>query len=253
MSSEKKIYYHDQKVHHNLESPEIIIPLILEKITVNSVLDVGCGLGGWLKVFEKKQIIDYIGLDGEHVNRNHLLIPENKFISVDLMSEVDIGRRFDLAVCLEVAEHLPEASADNIVKTLINHADTILFSAALIGQEGQNHINEQWFNYWQEKFRKHGYTFYDEIRPIIWWNSKVEWWYKQNIFIVSKKEIPILSDIKGLICGYHPEWYQKNAISLKLLESGNYSSKEIVKFLYRSLIRKYLGRTYNENQFKKVI
>jgi hypothetical protein len=250
MSSEKTIYYHDQKVHHNLKSPEIIIPIVLNKINVNSVIDIGCGLGGWLKVFENLAIHNYIGVDGEHVNRKHLLIPESKFIARDLTAEINIDKHFDLAICLEVAEHLPERSADNIVKTLTNHADTILFSAALIGQEGQNHINEQWFSYWQEKFKRQGYFFYDEIRPIIWWNNEVEWWYKQNIFVVSKNKIPSFSDDKGLVCGYHPEWYKKNAVSLKTLKSGNYSSKQLTKFLFRSIIRKLFGRKYDDNLFK---
>jgi hypothetical protein len=51
-------------------------------------------------------------------------------------------KRFDLAISLEVAEHLPEGSAGALVSTLIEAAPVVVFSAAIKGQSGTNHINE---------------------------------------------------------------------------------------------------------------
>jgi SAM-dependent methyltransferase len=251
MTTEEKIYYHDKNVHHNLTSPEFIIPLITNKIKVNSVLDVGCGLGGWLSVFSKNNINDIVGIDGAHVVKTDLLIPADKFVTHDLTHEINLNRKFDLAVCLEVAEHLPETSANAIVKTLTNHADIILFSSAIIGQEGQNHINEQWFSYWQTKFNALGYEFYDEVRPAIWNNKNIDWWYKQNVFIVSKATVPTLTTNKQLLCGYHPDWYEKNAVSLTKLENGEYSIKALFGFLISAIKRKVLGVKTNDDRFKQ--
>jgi hypothetical protein len=62
-----------------------------------------------------------------------------------------------------------------------------MFSAALPGQGGQNHINEQWPNYWQELFNGYGYEMIDFFRFKIWNNTKIEYWYKQNLFLVVRK------------------------------------------------------------------
>jgi hypothetical protein len=113
-----------------------------------------------------------------------LKIEESAFQSVDLNNVVDLHTRFDLAICLEVAEHLLPESAANIVKTIVNHSDVILFSAAVPGQGGQYHINEQWPQYWQELFRQSGYEMVDFFRPLIWENNDIEYWYRQNLFLV---------------------------------------------------------------------
>lgn len=230
-------YFHDVKIHHDTSSPDIIIPIILETINPKSVIDIGCGLGAWLQSFSKQGVTEILGVDGDYIDRTKILIPKENFVTANLSEELNLNKKFDVAICLEVAEHLDEKEADHIVKTLINHSDTIVFSAGIVAQGGQNHLNEQWFNYWEKKFQVYGYTFYDVIRPQIWYNKNVDWWYKQNIFIVSKNKI--VSTKKGdLICGYHPDWFSKKAILLTDLESGNYSVKACFSFLLKAIFRK---------------
>ena len=98
-----------------------------------------------------------------------------------------MNRKFDLAICLEVAEHLPESSAEGLIQSIVKHADVIMFSAALPGQGGQNHINEQWPHYWQALFEKYDYEMIDFFRSKIWNNQKIERWYRQNMFLVVRK------------------------------------------------------------------
>jgi hypothetical protein len=218
----------------------------MQLLNPKNVIDVGCGLGAWLNIFSKYGVSDILGVDGDYIDENKLIIPKENFKKANLGLPLDLKKKFDLAICLEVAEHLPPSEADSIVETLINHSDTILFSAAIINQGGQNHINEQWFSYWEKKFHSHGYTFYDIIRPQIWYNQNVDWWYKQNIFIVSKKTINQPS--KGdLICGYHPDWFSKNAILIKDLEEGNYSIKKWFYYLKKSITRKFINE-YNDSK-----
>jgi hypothetical protein len=107
-------------------------------------------------------------------------------------------------VSLEVAEHLPESSADTFIESLVAHGDVILFSAAVPGQGGQHHINEQWPEYWQQKFAKHGFYFHDTIRPLIWNNEKVNWWYRQNIFIINR----IRDNAAQALSKVHPELFK---------------------------------------------
>jgi hypothetical protein len=82
-----------------------------------------------------------------------------------------------------VAEHLPAASAATFVSSLCRHGDAVLFSAAIPGQGGSYHVNEQWPSYWANLFRSEGYDCFDVLRHTLWRDASVEWWYRQNLLI----------------------------------------------------------------------
>jgi hypothetical protein len=166
----------------SVRSASIVVPLILKLFKPKSVVDFGCGVGGWLKEFSRGGVEDILGIDGDYIRREQLLIPPDKFESQDLMRPT-IRKRFDLAISLEVAEHLPESSADALVSTLVKAAPVVVFSAAIKGQGGTNHINEQWQSYWARRFQSHGYCIVDCIRPTIFDDERVERWYRQNILV----------------------------------------------------------------------
>lgn len=178
-------YKHIEQTH-NKTSASIILPVILGIINPNSVVDVGCGTGSFLSVLKELGIADIMGLEGDWLDRSQLYIKSDLVKTADLQKPFLYNRKFDLAICLEVAEHLDGNSADTIVDTLTQLSDVILFSAAIPGQGGQNHLNEQWSQYWVEKFKAKGYSFYDSVRMLFWNNPDVEYWYKQNMFLVIK-------------------------------------------------------------------
>jgi SAM-dependent methyltransferase len=180
------IYIHDE-ITHNSSAAEQVLPLLFETYKPTSIIDVGCGLGNWIEVAKRLTGAQIIGVDGDYVDRSLLKIGENEFVEKDLTKPFDLNKKFDLAICLEVAEHLPEASAEGFIKSITNHSDVIMFSAALPGQGGQNHINEQWPSYWQEHFNNCGFEMIDFFRFKIWNNTKIEYWYKQNLFLVVRK------------------------------------------------------------------
>jgi SAM-dependent methyltransferase/predicted O-methyltransferase YrrM len=168
-----------------------IIPLLLElmqPVQPQSVVDVGCGTGSWLAAFQKLGIADCLGIDGDYVDRTILQIPLNQFQSADLKQPLQINRKFDLAISLEVAEHLPNIAAENFVNSLTQLAPIILFSAAIPFQGGVEHVNEQWPQYWAYYFQQNGFAVIDCLRKKIWNNDKVEPWYAQNILIFVKQE-----------------------------------------------------------------
>src|SRR5690606_16087480 len=131
---------------HNLIAPSIIAPYVFKEVRPKSVVDVGCGLGTFLRAFKDLGVKDVYGLDGPWVRRDLLYkyIEEGEFEEADLEKPIEVTRRFDLAISLEVAEHLSEARADGFVADLGKLSDNILFSAAIPGQGGDHHINEQW-------------------------------------------------------------------------------------------------------------
>jgi SAM-dependent methyltransferase len=177
-------------------SANVVVPIVMEAVRPSSVLDVGCGAGAWLRVFLDHGVHDVLGVDFSDAARAAASLGNERFRSTDLTRPLQLGRRFDLVLCLEVAEHLPATAADDLIESLVTHGDAVLFSAAVPFQGGTGHQNEQWPEYWVEKFQRRGFRVCDFIRSQIWSDPKVAWWYAQNLLLlVSQKslaEIPFL-------------------------------------------------------------
>ncbi len=164
-----------------------VVPLLIRALRPQSVLDVGCGTGVWLAAFAAEGVADYLGLDGDYVESGTLRVPRERFRAHDLTKPFELGRRFDLALSLEVAEHLDAAVADQFVACLVRHSDKVCFSAAVPGQMGTHHVNCQPLSYWCRIFGNHGYGLRDCIRGNIWDDPRVEWWYAQNTVLFVKE------------------------------------------------------------------
>lgn len=166
-------------------SAELVVPRIISLLHPRSVVDVGCGLGAWLAAFIKAGVSDIQGVDGDYVDRSMLAIPPEKFRAHDLTTPLRLDRTFDLAVSLEVAEHLPESAAETFVDSLTRLAPegAIVFSAAVPGQGGNHHVNERWPSWWAAKFAARGFMPADALRPSVWAEHSVEWWYRQNTIL----------------------------------------------------------------------
>lgn len=175
--------FYDSQARGSAMSAEVVVPLVLSLFPARSVIDIGCGVGGWLNAFERHGVSDYVGVDGDYVSREQLRIAPDRFIARDLTTFIESGRTFDLACSLEVAEHLPVECADQFVAALVQAAPVVLFSAAIPGQGGTAHVNEQWQSYWAELFFRHDYIAVDCIRPQIYYDERVEFWYRQNILV----------------------------------------------------------------------
>ena len=131
------------------------------------------------------------GVDGYWVNKDLLMIPQECFTPYDL-SQPNIKaaipeQHFDLTISSEVAEHIDRQDTDTYMDNLTSFSDVILFSAAIPGQGGTHHVNEQWPSYWVKKFAARGYVPVDCIRFKIWHDNAVLSWYRQNLMIFVKK------------------------------------------------------------------
>ena len=173
-------------------SAAVIVPLVLSLLEVRSVIDVGCGVGPWAAEFLANGVPDVWGVDGDYVDRSQLRIPSERFLARDLSRSLTFDRTFDLAVCLEVAEHLPASRASGLVADLTSLAPCVLFSAAIPGPTGTNHINSQYLPYWVNLFQACGYEGIDPIRPQIWGNDLVEWFYQQDTVMFVTQEHALL-------------------------------------------------------------
>ena len=158
-------------------SASVVVPIVMEQLAPTSMLDIGCGWGEWLQAFRSCGVEDVAGVD--------IAAPDEMwYFRRDLTEPLDLGRAFDLVVCLEVAEHLPESAADTLVDTIDRHAiHAVLFSGAVPGQEGLHHVNCQPHEYWHEKFEQRGFIVTDPLRPLIAHNPYVSPWYRNNTFV----------------------------------------------------------------------
>jgi SAM-dependent methyltransferase len=169
-------------------SAEVIIGRLSSLISFRSVIDVGCGVGTWLRAVQIHGVSDILGIDGDYVDRAALEIPGDRFLARDLRMPIKLDRQFDLAISLEVAEHLPPECACDFVASLAGLAPLILFSAAIPFQGGTHHVNEQWPHYWATLFKDQGYLSVDCIRRHVWDDPSVDWWYSQNVFVYASKD-----------------------------------------------------------------
>ncbi|HUD71741.1 MAG TPA: methyltransferase domain-containing protein [Dongiaceae bacterium] len=170
-------------------SAERIVPLVLDLVPARSVVDVGCGVGTWLSIFLRHGVPEVRGYEGTWLDPSRLVVAREFVTQGDLQVPINAGRRFDLAMSLELAEHLPAACAPGFVESLTRLAPAVLFSAAIPGQGGTHHVNEQWPRYWIDLFAPHGFLAIDCIRAAVWQDEQVLWWYAQNTFLMVHRDL----------------------------------------------------------------
>lgn len=193
MAVETHIYddfFFDNTKRLEQDSAKMFADIVLRHFSFSSVIDIGCGIGIYLREFEKngKEILGY---DGAPAAIKKSLVGD-KIKLHDLSTPLILDKKFDLCLSIEVAEHLPPEAADTFVNTLVNLSDTIIFTAAIPGQADRElgHINEQPHEYWIEKFEVRGFVFNKELSAQLRQEMKergVIWWIVNNLMIFRKQ------------------------------------------------------------------
>lgn len=179
--------FYDEQEQLSLDSARIILDRLFAHYHPTSVVDVGCGRGTWLAACRELGIDEFLGIDGTHVDKQRLRVSPERLFAHDLCRALHLERRFDLAMSLEVAEHLTGARADGFIADMTALSDVVLFSAAIPYQGGTGHVNENWPEYWADKFRRHDYVLVDLLRPELWDDSRIAFWYRQNVFLYVRR------------------------------------------------------------------
>jgi len=206
-------------------SAKKILPIVQDYVSYNSVIDIGCGVGTWLRACRELTQGDLCGVDGAYVNVDQIEIPEDCFHPWDISTPLEIlDRKFDLTISVEVAEHIDRSKVDIYIYNITRFSDIILFSAAIPYQAGIHHVNEQWPSYWTAKFAGAGYIPVDCLRGRIWNDREIEVHYRQNIMFYVREtalnRYPALQDEIGkgksvVMDLVHPELYTLSGAGLK--------------------------------------
>jgi cyclopropane fatty-acyl-phospholipid synthase-like methyltransferase len=189
--------FYDRQREGSLNSAKAILRVVFDLTKPKSVVDFGCGVGTWLVTAKRLGAEHCLGLEGSWVKTQPLAAADLEVRDTDLEQTVSLKERFDLAMSLEVAEHLSPQRADSFVADLCKASDVVLFSAAAPGQDGDGHQNEQWPSYWAERFIRQGYMPLDVIRPIVQLDQTIEVWYRTNVVLYARPEqgLPILMNL----------------------------------------------------------
>ncbi|MCB1895620.1 MAG: methyltransferase domain-containing protein [Zoogloeaceae bacterium] len=217
-------YAHDFYSHRHRQTrhaARTVLSIVLELLPpVRSAIDLGCGVGTWLAALREFGTTDVRGLDGPWVDPALLQIPQQDFQVADFEKPIVHRQRYDLAISLEVAEHIPESGAGRFVDALVGASDFVLFSAAIPFQGGVGHVNEQWPDYWAAMFADRGHVALDIVRSKIWDDESIPFWYRQNILLfASRDKVSRLAPTVGHVATHtfpialvHPELYLARSI-----------------------------------------
>jgi len=140
-----------------VKSAEVIADIINQRFKPRRIVDLGAGCGVYSHRFATRDV-DVLAVDG-------VLPPAEHSYPVaiqarDLTVPFDnIWGAFDLALCLEVAEHIPEPLADAFLDNLLRFSDRLILSAAQPNQGGHHHVNEQPKRYWVAKLAAKGFSY----------------------------------------------------------------------------------------------
>lgn len=217
---------YDQDWHHHYglitsQSAHKMIGYLRNLFNIHSAIEFGCGHAHWLEAAEKLGVSDIRGLDGEWTELDQLRIDQSKFHIVDLEKPVDLKRKFDLAICMEVGEHLHQNASAQFINSICKHADLVLYGAAIPLQGGFKHINEKWQSFWAGHFHAEGYRAFDLMRPVFWSDTGIHYYYRQNALIYisqNAKELIARAERLGaelqsnpILDIVHPEKYIESA------------------------------------------
>lgn len=199
----------EEQANTGYESAEKVIKLFTKYYQPESVLDVGCGVGAWLKAWSDTGVKEIKGLDMNSYSSSNLLISEENLETVDLNNyEKNSEKKYSLAMSLEVAEHIEPRNSETFITLLTGYSDVILFSAAIPYQPGTEHINCQPLKLWVNLFNKKGFVCFDILRKDLMEDEDFpDWWYAQNILVFVRETKKELFEKQGLKSTKNPMFF----------------------------------------------
>lgn len=164
---------------------ESLADILIEMYDPKSVGDVGCATGLYLVPFLTRGVVA-VGWDSADYAVDQKLVPGVEKADI---TETMVGINVDLAICLEVLEHIDNDLCGGVIQNLVNMSELIIFSAAQPGQKGTGHINCKPKKHWETLFNIRGYNRDPEaearILDHVTKNDHAEW-FKNNLQVFKR-------------------------------------------------------------------
>ena len=214
-----------------------IMTYVVNRLKPESVVDFGCGLGQWLGIAKQLGVKEVLGVEN-WAPKELIVLEKREILRQDISEKVVLPHKFDLAMCIEAAEHIPDSASSVLVDSLTDASDIVLFSAAIPLQGGgmvESHINEQWLSYWVEKFARKDYCLFDGIRKVFWNDTTITPWRRQNIVIfVAKSALQKVKEVfevesSSIVDVVHPDMYMIWASQIASLTTESKSKEKTIK------------------------
>jgi len=192
--------FYEKQAEGSYQSAKVILGILFKSIKVRSIVDVGCGVGTWLRAAKELGCKECLGIEGDWVVNEIRQKNGIKIKTQNLENKIQVSKKYDLAISMEVAEHLNPQRAESFIRDLCRCSDIVLFSAAVPGQGGINHLNERPISFWGKIFLDHQYIPFDILRPLLVKNLNLQTWYRCNtiLYISCKKIFEILQSNETL-------------------------------------------------------
>lgn len=239
--------FYDRQDTLRFQSASEVLNLLFSYYKPKSMVDLGCGLGHWLKTASDLGVNTIFGYDGHLLDTEKLKIPSECFLRHDFETTLNSSNRYDLAISIEVGEHLPKSCSEQFIQSLCSLSDVVLFSAAVPNQGGVNHYNEAPPIFWANIFKENGYLCYDILRQKLWNNEKVNCIHAQNIFVYIKEGCGAEQIFKDFtptqepLLLYHPSLYEQRMNQLNDIKRKYNERKSMSQFIKNKILFK-LGK-----------
>ena len=239
-------FWGPKRGNYNYRSAKIILPMIFKYYKPDSMIDIGCGIGTWLSAALELGIENLQGIDCNEISEDFLLVPR-KYISIDDLEthKNKDNKKYDIAVSVEVAEHLNNSASEHFIKMLTSYSKVIIFSAGIPYQDGEHHINCQPPKFWYDIFSKYEYVCFDFRDKLMNMWEEINPCYSQNLLLYVHKDLAhIFENIFNItnkpIFFYHPAYVDiivnnLNNQLLQLNETMEIKFNEQISFINKKI------------------
>lgn len=185
-------FFREWGLHNDkyISSAQKIVSILHEQLKPSTLVDVGCGCGVYSHEFIKRGV-PVLSIDGVRPPPEECFPVKIEIQDLSIPFE-HAGSPFDYALCLEVAEHIPEMYVGIFLENLIKLSDKIILSAAPPHQGGHHHVNEQPKRYWVQKMSEKGFTYNRKqtgvLQEIFKKNKPDFMWMAEHISIYKKNQ-----------------------------------------------------------------